>query len=138
MLLRSEELLRHCRETITNQRPSNNVERAVINGETVGDNGEAVILHEHVMRLMMETCAPLCKSNIVALRDHANGIRRHRGKRMFSRVCTGPGKFAFPQMVTRSSTCRAAVGIVIICYMIYMFRKSTLMSILPMVHEGVR
>ena len=32
------------------------------------------------------------------------------------------------------------VGVVIdiICYMIYMFRNSTLMSILPMVHEGVR
>ena len=28
--------------------------------------------------------------------------------------------------------------VVIICYMIFMFRNSTLMSILPMVHEGVR
>ena len=32
------------------------------------------------------------------------------------------------------------VGMVIdiICYVIYVFRNSTLMSILPMVHEGVR
>ena len=28
--------------------------------------------------------------------------------------------------------------IVIICHMIYVFRNSTLMSILPVVHEGVR
>ena len=79
-----EELAQHCRETITRQRPSNNVEKTVINGETVGDNGDAVILHEHVMHLMMEARAPLCNSYIVALRDHANSIRQCRGERMFS------------------------------------------------------
>ena len=64
--------------------------------EPDGDNGEAVILHEHVMRLMMETRVPLCSSDITALRVYADGIRRYRGKRMFSWVCNGPGKFVFP------------------------------------------
>ena len=71
--------MRHCRETITNQRPSNNVEKAVANGETIGDNGDIVVLHEHVMHLMMEARVPLCNSDITVLKDHANGIRRHRG-----------------------------------------------------------
>ena len=91
-----DEFLEHCRETITNQRSSNIVERAVINGQTVGDNGEVVILHEYVMRLMVETRMPLCNSDIATSKDYANGINRHRGKRMFSRACTGPGKFVFP------------------------------------------
>ena len=133
-----EELMQHCRETITNQRPSNKIERAAINGETVGDNGEAVILHEHVMRLMMETRVSPCSSDIAALKDFANDIKRCRGKRMFSQVHTGPGKFVFPWVVTRSSTRCAVVGIGVVCCMICTFGKSTLMSILPMVHEGVR
>ena len=91
-----DEFLEHCRETIKNQRSSNIVGRAAINGQPVGENGEVVILHEHVMRLMVETRMPLCNSDITALKDHANGVDRHRGKRMFSRVCTGPGKFVFP------------------------------------------
>ena len=38
----------------------------------------------------------------------------------------------------RSSSHWVTVGIVVVCCVIHMFRKSTLMSILPMVHEGVR
>ena len=91
-----DELLQHCRETIKNQRSSNIVERAAINGQAVGDNGEVVILHECVMRLMVETRVPPCNSDITTLKDYANGVKRHRGKRMFSRACTGPGKFVFP------------------------------------------
>ena len=71
-----DELLQHCRETIKNQRPSNIVERAAINGQTVGDNGEVVILHEYVMRLMVETRMPLCNSDITTLKDYANGMFR--------------------------------------------------------------
>ena len=56
------------------------------------------------------------------LKDHVNGIRRHRGKRMFSRACTGPWKFDFPWMATRSSTCCASVSVVVICHVICMFR----------------
>ena len=67
----------------------------VINGQAVGENGEVVILHEHVMRLMVETRMPLHNSDITTLKDCANGVNRHRGKRMFSRACTGPGKFVF-------------------------------------------
>ena len=91
-----DEFIEHCRETIKNQRSSNIVERAVINGQPVGENGEVVILHEYVMRLMVETSIPLYNSDITTLKDYANGINRHRGKRMFSRVYTGPGKFVFP------------------------------------------
>ena len=54
------------------------------------------ILHEYVMRLMVETSIPLYNSDITTLKDYANGINRHRGKRMFSWACTGPGRFVFP------------------------------------------
>ena len=70
-----DELLQHCRETIKNQRPSNNVERAAINGQAVGDNGEVVILHEHVMRLMVETRMPPCNSDMT--RYPYTGIYSH-------------------------------------------------------------
>ena len=91
-----DELLEHCRETIKNQRPSNIVERAAINGQTVGENGEVVILHEYVMRLMVETRAPLFSSDITMLKECAAGIKRYQNKRPFSRAYLGPGKFVFP------------------------------------------
>ena len=78
------------------------------------------------------------KSDIDLLRDHAQTRKQHKNKRILSKSCVGTGKFVFPQKVTRSSTCCATVGTVVVCHVICMFRKLTLMSILPMVHEGVR
>ena len=103
-----------------------------------GRQGDDMIIHEHVMRVMVRTKQPLCQSDIDLLRDHAQTRGQHKNKRVLSKSHNGPGKFVFPQMVARSSTCCAAVGTVVVCCVICMFRKSTLMPILPMVHEGVR
>ena len=103
-----------------------------------GRQGDDMIIHEHVMRVMVRTKQPLCQSDIDLLRDCAQSRRQHKNKRVLSKSCVGPGKFVFPSVVARSSTCCAIVGVGIVCHVIcIMFRKSTLMSILPMVHEGV-
>ena len=47
-----EQLVEHCRLVIKKQRPSSTVNEVVINGAMVGRQGDNMIIHEHVMRMM--------------------------------------------------------------------------------------
>ena len=81
---------------IERQRPSNTVNEAHINGAMVGRQGNNMIVHEHVMRMMLKTRQPLCQSDIDVLRDFAQSRKQHRNNRVLSKSCNGPGKFVFP------------------------------------------
>ena len=48
------------------------------------------------MRMMVRTKQPLCQSDINVLRDFAQRLDRHEGKRVLAKSYEGPGKFVFP------------------------------------------
>ena len=78
-----DELAIHCVRTVERQHPSTVINKFKINGHTVGDNGDAIILHEHVMPMMMLTRVPLRTLDIRVLRDAAQGTKRHKGRKLF-------------------------------------------------------
>ena len=83
-----EELVQHCIDAVARQRPSATAEKAVINGQTAGDYGDAAILHEHVVAADddVNTHASAQNSDVAALNDTAQGIKRHKGKMLFLRL----------------------------------------------------
>ena len=91
-----EQLVEHCRLVVEKQCPSSTVNEVVINGAMAGRQGDNMIVHEHVMRMMVRTKQPLCQSDIDLLRDCAQSRRQHKNKRVLSKSCNGPGKFVFP------------------------------------------
>ena len=91
-----DQLVEHCRLVIERQRPSNTVNEVCINGTVAGRQGNNMIVHEHVMRMMLKTRQHLCQSDIDVLRDFAQSRNQHRNNRVLSKTCNGPGKFVFP------------------------------------------
>ena len=67
-----------------------------INGAMVGRQGDNMIIHEHVMRVMMRTKQPPCQTDIDLLRDYAQTRKQCENKRILSKSYNGPGKFVFP------------------------------------------
>ena len=91
-----EQLIEHCRVVVEKQRPSSTVNEVRINGAMVGRQGNNMIIHEHVMRMMLHAKQPLCQSDIGVLRDFAQTRNQHKGPRVLSKTYNGPGKFVFP------------------------------------------
>ena len=91
-----DQLVEHCRKVIENQRPSTTVNGIRINGVMVGRQGNNMILHEHVMRMILHAKQPLYQEDIDVLRDFAQTCNQCKGLRILSKTCNGPGKFVFP------------------------------------------
>ena len=91
-----DQLVEHCRKVIENQRPSTTVNGIRINGVMVGRQGNNMILHEYVMRMILHTKQPLYQEDIDVLRDFAQTCNQYKGLRILSKTYNGPGKFVFP------------------------------------------
>ena len=91
-----EQLVEHCRVVIEKQRPSSTVNEVRVNGAMAGRQGDNMIVHEHVMRMMLHAKQPLHQSDIGVLRDFAQTRNQHKGSRVLSKTHNGPGKFMFP------------------------------------------
>ena len=105
-----EQLVEHCRLIIEKQRPSSKVNEVRINGTVVGRQGNNMIIHECVMRMMLHAKQPLCQSDIGVLRDFAQTRNQCKNLRILSKTHNGPGKFVFPQVVARSSSCWSSLA----------------------------
>ena len=85
-----DQLVEHCRKVIENQRPSTTVNGIRINGVMVGRQGNNMILHEHVMRMILHAKQPLYQEDIDVLRDFAQTCNQCKGLRILSKTYNGP------------------------------------------------
>ena len=91
-----DQLVEHCRVVIEKQRPSSTVNEVRVNGAMAGRQGNNMIVHECVMRMMLHAKQPLHQSDIGVLRDFAQTRNQCKNLRILSKTCNGPGKFVFP------------------------------------------